>query len=262
MAMIRKRPRRPNGSNNLSKSMVDYYVVNILDHVFDKEILKLNSSHYLYLSKNMEFSVRELTPTLKDLIGWGMLEIFRTSGGSTYIQVTDYGIAISICKKMQGRKNSGKHNTLANKLAVSKENEGLLTFYDFELETKYGISRPDVFTINPTMNALNMKPTAYEVKVTRSDFLSDMKKESKWRSYLDIAERLYYVCPKNLIDKKEIPKECGLIYYEENKGFFIVKNAKNFTNTLSVENMMRLMLQIKNDNHSILVKPKTKRNLS
>lgn len=50
----------------------------------------------------------------------------------------------------------------------------------------------------------------YEIKVSRSDFLQD----NKWHLYLQYCNEFFFVVPKGLISKDEIPKEVGLIYYD------------------------------------------------
>lgn len=49
--------------------------------------------------------------------------------------------------------------------------------------------------------------TAYEIKVSRSDFLSDRK----WRHYLPYCNEFYFVAPKGLIQVSELPPEAGLL---------------------------------------------------
>jgi len=49
--------------------------------------------------------------------------------------------------------------------------------------------------------------TAYEIKVSRQDFLRD----EKWPVYLDLCNSLYLVAPKGLIDKSELAPEVGLL---------------------------------------------------
>lgn len=49
--------------------------------------------------------------------------------------------------------------------------------------------------------------TAYEVKVSRSDFLGD----KKWRLYLPYCNEFYFVAPKGLIRLDELPPEAGLL---------------------------------------------------
>ncbi len=50
--------------------------------------------------------------------------------------------------------------------------------------------------------------TGYEVKKSRKDFLGD----SKWHNYLPLCNRLYFVCPWELIKPDDLPKEVGLLW--------------------------------------------------
>lgn len=48
---------------------------------------------------------------------------------------------------------------------------------------------------------------AYEIKVSRSDFIND----TKWRDYLPYCNEFYFVAPKNMIEASELPPEAGLL---------------------------------------------------
>lgn len=50
----------------------------------------------------------------------------------------------------------------------------------------------------------------YEIKVSRSDFLGD----AKWHLYLQYCNEFFFVVPKGLIRKEELPDGVGLIYYD------------------------------------------------
>lgn len=64
----------------------------------------------------------------------------------------------------------------------------------------------------------------YEIKVSRGDFLQD----NKWHLYLQYCNEFYFVVPKGLISKEEIPENVGLIYYNpDNKTLKKVRKAKN-----------------------------------
>lgn len=56
--------------------------------------------------------------------------------------------------------------------------------------------------------------TGYEIKVSRSDFLQD----AKWHLYLQYCNEFYFVVPKGLISKNELPENVGLIYYYSESG--------------------------------------------
>jgi hypothetical protein len=53
----------------------------------------------------------------------------------------------------------------------------------------------------------------YEIKVTRSDFLSD----NKYPHYMETCNRFYFVVPKGLIKKDEVPRNVGIIEYNNGK---------------------------------------------
>lgn len=50
----------------------------------------------------------------------------------------------------------------------------------------------------------------YEIKVSRSDFLQD----AKWHLYLQYCNEFFFVVPKGLVKKDELPDNVGLIYYD------------------------------------------------
>jgi hypothetical protein len=49
---------------------------------------------------------------------------------------------------------------------------------------------------------------AYEIKVSRSDFVQD----EKWPAYLPMCNQFYFVCPAELIQISECPDEAGLMW--------------------------------------------------
>ena len=61
--------------------------------------------------------------------------------------------------------------------------------------------------------------TGYEIKISRSDFLRDVK----FYTYTEICNCLYIVCPKGMIDRKELPESIGLMYYDPEKATITTK---------------------------------------
>ena len=55
------------------------------------------------------------------------------------------------------------------------------------------------------------QPTGFEIKVSRSDFLRDLKKDRKRGRYLELCQYFYYVVPSGLVTASEVPAEAGLI---------------------------------------------------
>lgn len=85
----------------------------------------------------------------------------------------------------------------------------------------------DIFEINLSWSS--PKPTIYEVKASRADFHADVR-AGKYLSYLPFCERLYFVFPKGMIKKHEIPPEAGGIRWDneaETGKRRIIKRAPN-----------------------------------
>lgn len=64
--------------------------------------------------------------------------------------------------------------------------------------------------------------TAYEVKISRNDFLRD----DKWPGYLEYCNRFYFACPEHLIEKSDIPdSRVGLVWIYESGACRTVKTV-------------------------------------
>ena len=100
-----------------------------------------------------------------------------------------------------------KHDNLAYDLALFKRSDKRMVWCDMQLGPS-GSPRPDVYTIEKSYSKPD--PTAYEIKVTRSDFLADVT-AGKYQSYFRYAGRVIFAVPDGLISKEEVPTGCGLI---------------------------------------------------
>lgn len=101
------------------------------------------------------------------------------------------------------------HNELASSLARHLIHDGRMVWEDIPAG-RSGSVRPDVYTIEKSF--ANPNPIAYEVKVSRADFRSDVTK-AKWKAYLDFSYGVVFAVPKGLVTKKDIPNGCGLITF-------------------------------------------------
>ena len=85
-----------------------------------------------------------------------------------------------------------------------------------------GAQRVDAFALN-TLPHMAMKRVCYEVKTSRADFLSELKRPLKRRMGMRYSNEFYFVTPAGLAAVGEIPPECGLVEagyatFEEWKG--------------------------------------------
>lgn len=110
------------------------------------------------------------------------------------------------------------HDDLALDLARTRQECGEIVADNLTLGPAGG-PRADVVSMKPSWT--NPNPVVWEVKVSRSDFLSDTG-AGKFMSYLQYCERLYFATPTGLLTKDEIPTGCGLTVRGEN-GWHTVK---------------------------------------
>lgn len=114
-----------------------------------------------------------------------------------------------------------KHDDLQADLAEHLLTPERLVWQDMQIGMA-GSPRPDVYTIKKSYSKPH--PISYEIKVSKSDFLSDMK-TGKWQSYLQFSCAVVFCVPKGLITKADLPAGCGLMVRDEN-GWHTLKAPK------------------------------------
>ena len=87
-----------------------------------------------------------------------------------------------------------------------------------------GAQRLDAFALN-TLPHMAMKRVCYEVKTSRADFLSELKRPLKRRIGMRYSNEFYFVTPAALVGIAEIPSECGLV--EAGYATFVGMEATN-----------------------------------
>lgn len=68
-----------------------------------------------------------------------------------------------------------------------------------------------------------MVRVAYEVKTSRSDFLSELRRPEKRRRAMEISHLFLFATPVGLVEPREIPKECGLVEVDEGAVKMVVR---------------------------------------
>ena len=76
----------------------------------------------------------------------------------------------------------------------------------------YGDVIPDIIAIKRSYKKKSI--AIFEIKVSRSDFKSEMRNR-KYMKSLPFADKFYYACPDGLIDVEDLPPQAGLYYISD-----------------------------------------------
>lgn len=95
-----------------------------------------------------------------------------------------------------------------------------------------------------------------EVKVSRSDFLADKKKDHRRRPHTGMGKSRFYLCPKGMIQPEEMPEGWGLLWATDfqirlqnpdaliNRGEFEVDQYKEMQMLIHSYRMVKLGVMI------------------
>ncbi len=72
------------------------------------------------------------------------------------------------------------------------------------------MQRLDAFALN-CLPHLGMKRVCYEVKMSRADYLGEIRRPLKRRIGMRFSNEFYFVTPAGMLAHGEIPSDCGLI---------------------------------------------------
>lgn len=154
-----------------------------------------------------------------ELLALGLLERVRQPSGHETVRVTDAGIALLAETLQRNRARRDAHEWLVERVARAMTREGRLAWRGLSLRAKVGdawaMAMPDVFSVRHTTVEAYLAPIVHEVKVNRSDLLSDLRSPTKRAAYLQLSSECWYVVRAGIATADEIPPECGVLVASE-----------------------------------------------
>lgn len=150
-----------------------------------------------------------------ELLALGLLERVRQPSGHETVRVTDTGIALLAETLQRNRARRDAHEQLVERVARAMTREGRLAWRGLSLRAKVGeawaMAMPDVYSVRHTTVEAYLAPIVHEVKVHRSDLLSDLRSPNKRAAYLQLSSECWYVIRAGIAQPDEIPPECGVL---------------------------------------------------
>ena len=167
-----------------------------------------------------------------DLLAAGMLLRIDQAGQET-LRLTDAGVAWLAAALQRNRAALSAHEALVERVACEMVRAGRITWRSLGLRAqlppanddgavRWCMVRPDVFSIRNTSVPGYVDPIIHEIKVQRSDLLSDLRRPEKRAAYLDLGGECWYVlgCDingRNIGTPDEIPVQCGVMLMQADR---------------------------------------------
>jgi len=154
-----------------------------------------------------------------ELLAAGLLERVRDLAGRETLRVTDAGIAVLAQTLQRNRAKLDAHEALVERVAREMQRAGRVVWCGLSLRAKVGeawcMAMPDVYSIRHTTVEAYLEPVVHEVKVSRADLLSDLRRATKGSAYLELGGECWYVIRAGIAQAHEIPEPFGVIAAHE-----------------------------------------------
>lgn len=178
-----------------------------------------------------------------ELLAAGLLARTNSGTGHELVRLTEAGIA-HLANATQGHRQArSSHEVLVDRVVEATLREGRIVWKNLNLpalvlgaseaDSRWKMCQPDVFSIRHSSREDRLEPVVHDIKVSRADLLSDLKKTDKRQAYLDVGGQCWYVlgCDRSghpIAKPNEIPVECGVMVLQ-NEQFEVARMAPQKT---------------------------------
>lgn len=150
-----------------------------------------------------------------ELLAAGLLERVRDAAGHETLRVTDAGIDCLAQTLAKNRRAFGAHEALVARVATEMARAGRVVWTRLALRARvddaWVVAMPDVYSIRHTTVEAYLEPVVHEVKVSRADLLSDLRRAAKGAAYRQMAGECWYVLREGIAEADEIPEAYGVL---------------------------------------------------
>lgn len=155
-----------------------------------------------------------------ELLVAGLLSRHLDPDGRETLHLTDAGLARIVQTVQRHRGARARHEALVARVARAMQHDGRIVWRGLSLRAPppddadtrhWPIAQPDVFSIRHTTREDLVEPVVHEIKVRRSDLLSDLRHEAKREAYRRLSSQCWYVIQAGIGRADEIPAEYGVM---------------------------------------------------
>ncbi len=183
-----------------------------------------------------------------DLVAEGHLQRHWDEQGLETLRVTDAGVQLLAQTRQSNQGARLTHEDLVARVAADMQRAGRLVWRGLTLRaplvdeqgaTQWVLAMPDVFSIRQTTVESYVEPVVHEIKVSRADLLSDLRKPSKGQAYRALASQCWYVVRAGVAGLDDVPTEYGLME-STSDGLTVLRPAPRKPMTLNLASWMVL----------------------
>jgi hypothetical protein len=155
-----------------------------------------------------------------ELLGAGLLARQWDGEGRETLRLTDAGIALLLDTRRRNQSAFSAHEALVERVAREMQRAGRIVWRGLALRaplpaddggTLWAMAMPDVFSIRHTTLEDCTEPVVHEIKVSRADLLSDLRRPLKAAAYLAVASQCWYVIQRGIAEPDEVPPAYGVM---------------------------------------------------
>lgn len=154
-----------------------------------------------------------------DLLAARLVAACGLDSGNECLRITQAGLDWLSEARHRMRRAESLHDKLADLVARKLMDAGRLVWRELSLRARvehadgtgeWRMARPDLFSVRHTTVREYLHPVVHEIKASRADLLSDLRKPAKRGAYGWLCAECYYVFPADVAECEEIPPELGI----------------------------------------------------
>jgi hypothetical protein len=155
-----------------------------------------------------------------DLLAAGLLVRHWDTEGRETLRLSDAGIHALAATRRRAQAALSAHEALVCQVVLEMQRAGRVAWRGLSLRAplpdeqggvQWVMALPDVYSIRHTTVEAYAEPVAHEIKVSRADLLSDLRRPAKGAAYLALASQCWYVLRRGIAEPDEVPSAYGVM---------------------------------------------------
>lgn len=161
-----------------------------------------------------------------ELLALGWLERRTDPAGRETLRLTAPGIDMLHAGLQTNRAARHRHEDLVARMATELQRAGRVVWRGLALRAglpreddparlRWVNAMPDVYSVRNTTVEDYLEPAVHEIKVSRADLLSELRRPAKAQAYLALSGQCWYVLRAGIATVEEIPAPFGVLFAHE-----------------------------------------------